>query len=108
MVGISLNGCMERKNLSPMPSIEETTKMKLESRVNCGTARADIRLLEEERASVGKQILSGVRSVFPIAAAAGILMGDYSDRISVATGQYNADIDAKIAEIKRDCGVVIR
>ena len=39
----------------------------------------------------------------PIAAVAGILMGDYSDRVSVAVGTYNSDIEAKIAQIKRAC-----
>jgi hypothetical protein len=55
---------------------------------------------------VAKQILSGVRSVFPIAAAAaGILMGDYRDRVTVATGKYNRDLAAKIAHIKSECGL---
>lgn len=98
-----LTGCSDRKNMSPFPSIEPSTKQKLNAPVNCSTAYRDIKVLEEEKASVGKRMLSGVRSVFPIAAVAGILSGDYSDRVSVAIGQYNSDIEAKIAQIKSQC-----
>ena len=100
-----LVGCSSRRNVSPVPSIDEGTKQKLAAPINCDTATNDIKLLEEEKASVGKQVLSGVRSVMPISAVAGLLMGDYKDRSQVATGQYNSDIDAKIAEIKRQCNL---
>ena len=101
----ALTGCSDRKNISPMPSINSDVKRELDSPVNCQTARSDIKLLEDERASVAKQILSGARSVFPFAAVAGILTGDYSDRVQVATGQYNADLEAKIAQIKKACRI---
>lgn len=89
-------GCSDRENLSPMPSIIDTGKSSLSSSVNCKAARHNIATLGEERASVGKQIISGVRSILPFAAVAGILMGDYRNRVEVASGQYNADIEAKI------------
>jgi hypothetical protein len=73
--------------------------------VNCSTANRDIMILEEERASVGKQVLAGVRMVMPISVVAGLLMGDYGDRVHVAAGDYNDDIDAKIALIKKQCGL---
>ncbi len=102
---VLLSGCAEQKNISPLPTISEDAKSELSRPVNCRTARSDIRVLEDEKASVGKQILSGVRSVMPIAAVAGILMGDYQDRVEVATGQYNSDIEAKIAQIKTKCRI---
>ncbi len=98
-------GCSERKNLSPLPSISEEAKAGLESSVNCKTAKSDIAVLEDEKASVAKRMLSGVRSVLPFAAAAGILLGDYRDRVEVATGKYNDDLEAKIDQIKKRCGV---
>jgi hypothetical protein len=61
--------------------------------------------VEEEKASVGRQALAGVRSLVPFSAAAGILMGDYQDRVKVATGTYNDDLEAKIQQIKATCGV---
>jgi hypothetical protein len=87
-----------------MPTIAPEAKAALDAPINCLTAQRDIQILEEEKASVGKQILSGVRAVVPFSAAAGILMGDYRDRAEVATGQYNADIEAKIAQIRQKCG----
>lgn len=98
-----LGACSNRENLSPLPSIDPKVKANLAAPVDCRYAKRDIALLEEEKASVAKQLLSGVRSVMPIAAVAGILMGDYRDRAEVATGQYNADIEAKIEHIKRTC-----
>ena len=101
---VVFSGCSDRKNVSPLPTISAGTRANLDAPVNCSTARSDIKILEEEKASVGKQVLSGVRSVLPISAVAGILMGDYSDRVAVASGSYNADIEAKIARIKALCG----
>ncbi len=105
IAAIILSGCSDRKNISPVPSIKEEVKQEIKSPINCKTAKSDIRLLEKEEASVLKRMISGVRSVMPIAAAAGILTGDYSDRVKVATGKYNADLAAKIQEIKTTCGI---
>ncbi len=102
---IVLAACADRKNLSPLPSISSDAKARMSSPVNCSTASRDIKMLEEEKAGVGKQIISGVRSVLPFAAAAGILMGDYRDRVQVATGKYNDDLAEKIDRIKTTCGV---
>lgn len=102
---VSLFGCANRKNVSPLPAISAETKQELAKPVNCTTAPNDIAVLEEERASVAKRVLKGAQMVMPIGAAVGILLGDYKDRAAVATGKYNADIENKIAEIRQTCGV---
>ena len=102
---LALAACSSYSNKSPMPSVSDDARRELKQPVNCTTARSDIRVLEEEKASIAKQALSGVRSVLPIAAVAGLLMGDYSDRVEVATGQYNNDIDKKITVIRAKCGI---
>jgi len=102
---VILSACFHRKNHSPMPSISDEAKAAQNKPVNCATAQQDIETLEGEKASVAKQALAGVRSVIPFAAASGLLMGDYEDRVSVATGDYNADIQAKIDQIKHTCGI---
>lgn len=99
------SSCANRKNVSPVPSIKKETKQQIAKPVNCATAKRDLAILEKEKASVGKRLLSGVRSVIPISAAAGILMGDYSDRVKVAVGTYNADLEAKAAQIRRSCRI---
>ena len=98
-------GCSSYSNKSPMPSISDSSRANLNAPVNCATADKDIATLEEEKASVGKQILSGVRSIMPIAAVVGLLMGDYTDRVEVATGEYNEDLSMKIKQIKATCGI---
>lgn len=105
VIVVLLCGCSDRRNLSPMPTISKDAKTELAKPINCQTAKQDIKTLESERASVAKRMLSGVRSVMPIAAVVGILMGDYSDRFEVTTGQYNADIEKKISEIETACGI---
>jgi hypothetical protein len=77
----------------------------LEKRVDCSTAQQDIATLEEEKASIGRRALAGVRSVIPFSAAAGILMGDFPDRVEVATGAYNEALENKIIEIRTVCGI---
>ncbi len=102
---LALTACMQRQNISPRPSISDDAKAKMNKPVNCATARQDIAELEDEKASVAKQVVSGVRSVVPFSAAAGLLMGDYQDRVEVSSGQYNADLQAKIDQIKMACGI---
>ncbi len=105
LISLLASGCADRKNLSPFPTISDNAKADLSAPVDCQTAQKNISVLESEKASVGRQVLSGVRSIMPISAVAGILMGDYSDRVEVASGEYNNDIEAKIAIIKSSCGL---
>ncbi len=104
----ALGACSDRKNYSPFPTISDQAKRDLSAPINCETAKHDIATLEEEKASVGKRVLSGVRSILPISVVAGLLMGDYGSRVEVAAGTYNADIEGKIAEIKAACGIKIQ
>ena len=87
------------------PSISEQSKANLAKQVNCATAKKDIASLEKEKTSVATQVTAGVRSVVPAAAIAGLLRGDTKDRAKVASGAYNKEIDAKITEIKKACGL---
>jgi hypothetical protein len=73
--------------------------------VDCNYANSDIATLESERASTLRKVGAGVGSVLPISAAAKLLAGTYSDGVRVSAGQYNADIESKIAEIKTTCNV---
>ena len=80
-------------------------KREIRKDINCETAQEDIKILENEKASAGKQLAAGVRSVLPVAAVVGILKGTWRDRTKVATGDYNKAIDNKIKEIKWSCGL---
>ena len=86
-------------------TISQKAKNDLAKPIDCSTAKEDIAALEAEKASVVKKSEAGVGMVLPGAAVIGILSGDYSNRVKVATGEYNRDIDAKILEIKCACGI---
>jgi hypothetical protein len=73
--------------------------------INCATAKQDITTLKNEKAGVGQQIMAGVSSVLPVSAVVGLLKGNYAENVQVSAGQYNADIDRKIEEIRTVCGI---
>lgn len=73
--------------------------------VNCTTAEADLRVLEGEKVHVGEQIAAGVGTIMPIGLVAGFVTKTAGTKWEITTGEYNKKIIAKIAEIKRECGV---
>ncbi len=74
--------------------------------VDCATAEQDIATLEGEKASTSEQVASGVESIVPSAAVIGLLSGTYETNAKVAAGDYNQSIDAKVEEIKTECGMM--
>jgi hypothetical protein len=73
--------------------------------VNCETAENDLKVLTDEKASVGEQIVAGATSIIPVSLVLGILTLTEKDKIEIAVGHYNKLIDARIAKIKQDCGL---
>lgn len=73
--------------------------------VNCATAEADIRVLENEKVHASQQLAAGVSAIMPIGLVAGVATGTEGAKAKVATGDYNKMIDEKIAEIKKECGI---
>ena len=86
-------------------SISKEAKAKLAKPINCETAKKDMAMLEKEKASVARQAAAGVTSILPVGAALALVTGDTKARAKVATGAYNRQIDEKIAEIKKTCGL---
>ncbi len=85
--------------------ISYEAKMELAQPVNCATAEEDIRILEQERASVAEMAKAGVTGLAPAGAVLGILTFTEKEKLEVASGVYNQKIDEKIAQIKRECGI---
>jgi len=90
--------------------VSEEAKMQMQKPIGCSDAKEDIAALENEKASVGQRIRQGARFVVPVSVVVNIFQeGSGSDivkeRSSVASGDYNKAIDAKIAEIKSACNV---
>ncbi len=73
--------------------------------VNCETAEADIKVLEDEKTNVAQQVVAGVTAVIPVSLVIGILTLTEDDKIEIAVGHYNKLIDTRIAKIKADCGL---
>lgn len=74
-------------------------------KVNCSTARGDLRVLQAEKANVAEQIAMGVTMIYPAGAVLGLLTGTEETKFQVATGEYNKAIEKKIDQIKTTCGV---
>ncbi len=77
----------------------------LKQPINCATAEGDIRLLQHEKAHVTDQIAWGVTAIVPAGAVMGLATGEEGEKLKIGTGDYNRRIDARIAEIKKQCGV---
>lgn len=95
--------------------VSQEAKEDLAKPINCNTAAGDIATLEGEKAHVLKRVEMGARYIVPVAAAVDILRSYnldnetseefYQDKESVLTGDYNAAIDRRVADIKQTCGV---
>ena len=75
------------------------------ARIDCRTAEGDLRVLQSEKANVAQRIVEGATAIYPAGAVMGILTGTEGTKISVATGEYDQMIDARIAQIKSKCGL---
>ncbi len=73
--------------------------------LHCSTAQGDIRLLQQEKANVVERIAEGATSIYPAGLVLGVLSGTETTKLQVAIGEYNEQIDARIAEIKQTCGL---
>jgi len=74
-------------------------------RINCATADGDLRLLQSEKANVAQRIAEGATAIYPAGLDVGLLTGTEGTKLKVATGDYDAQIDQRIAEIKQTCGI---
>ncbi len=74
-------------------------------RINCATADGDIRVLQSEKANVAQRIAEGATAIYPAGLVVGLLTGTEGTKLKVATGDYDGQIDGRIAEIKETCGI---
>ena len=90
---------------SNAPAPEKTVKANLSKAVDCSTAPADIKTLTSEKARTSQEVEDGASSIIPIGAVAHLLGGSESENIEIGTGEYNKKLDAKIADIQKQCNV---
>jgi len=87
------------------PAPEKQVESSLAQPIECGTAQADIKQLTGEKARTAQEIEDGASSIIPIGAVAHLFGGSEKESIEIGTGEYNRKLDAKIAEIKKQCNI---
>lgn len=70
-------------------------------RPNCAKIDRQIAILKKEKAENNQRLLAGIQSVAPALAAINIVAGTYGRNVAIATGEWGAAIDRKLAELRR-------
>ncbi len=105
-VSVTMVACSLMATLAAGCAMEEKKTMEsLQQPINCATAEGDIRVLQSEKTHVAGQIASGVTAITPAGIVLGVLSGTESTKLKVAAGDYNSQIDQRIAAIKATCKV---
>lgn len=68
---------------------------------NCAKIERQIAALEKEKAENNQRLLAGIQSVAPALAAINIVAGTYGRNVAIATGEWAASIDRKLAELRQ-------
>jgi hypothetical protein len=68
---------------------------------NCARIDRQIAALEKEKADNDQRLLAGIQSVAPAFAALNLVAGTYGRNVAIATGDWAAAIDSKLAELRR-------
>lgn len=72
--------------------------------INCATAEGDIRALNAEKEHAQKQQLLDVTAITPAGALLGLIKGNEKKKLEVLSGDYEKQIDARIAATHAECG----
>lgn len=75
------------------------------SGVDCSNAPEDLSRLEHEKTSTAERIEKGVTSIMPIGLVVKSVAGTENQDLEMASGDYDAKIDERIAEIKQTCNI---
>lgn len=87
------------------PAPEKQVQASLSQSIDCSKAQADIKLLNSEKARTAQEIEDGASSIIPVGAVAHLFGGSEKESFEIGTGDYNRKLDAKIAEIKKQCDI---
>ncbi len=99
---LSLGGCASAVGR------HEHLQAQLTSPVDCLNADNDIASLQGEKASSGEKFLNGVASLLPSSVLLNLVTGEFTSRVSIASGKFNKRVDTKIQDIHDSCdGTVV-
>ena len=72
--------------------------------INCATAEGDIRALNAEKEHAQQQQLLDVAAITPAGALLGLIKGNEKKKLEMLSGDYEKQIDARIAATQAQCG----
>ena len=78
------------------PAVTKQEQQSMAAPINCATAEGDLRVLQSEKAHVGKEIANGASAIVPIGLVVNLATGQEKARFEVGTGEYNKMIDKKM------------
>ena len=87
LLSASLTGCVSKHTMLQ-------AEQHVNAPVNCATADADIRALENEKAHVAQQIAAGVSAVVPIGLVINVVRRTEKSQLKIAMGEYDKMLDA--------------
>ena len=96
--GVLLTGCATKSSI-------RSGQADAKRPINCATAVADIQVLEQEKVNAAQQFAAGASAIIPIGAVLNLLEKDEGTQFKVGFGEYNKMLNAKIAEIKKECNI---
>jgi hypothetical protein len=96
--GVLLTGCATKSSITRGEADAKRP-------INCATAAADIQILEQEKVNAAQQFAAGASSILPIGAVVNLLDKTEGTQLKVGFGEYNRMLNAKIAEIKKECNI---
>ena len=86
------------------PTISDASKdLLVQPVVDCEKAPSDIKALESVRPSFPDKAVATLVSIIPGGILAGLVMGDFSNRWDVISGNFEDSIDKRIVEIQKTC-----
>ena len=96
LLGVAPAGCATPMSMRDINAVKP----------NCARIDQQIAALEKEKAENDQRLLAGIQSVAPALAALNLVAGTYGRNVAIATGEWAAAIDCKLAElrhVKKNC-----
>ena len=81
----------------------EVANIQLNQGVNCTTAKQDIAALRMEKTTASEKLANGIASVLPTSVIFNLIIGEFSSRKAIATGEFDQMLYMKIAAIEKQC-----
>lgn len=86
----------------------EIANAQLNQGINCSTAAQDIAALRMEKTSTSEKLANGIASVLPTSVIFNLIIGEFSSRKAIATGEFDQMLYMKIDSIEKQCSMMAK